>query len=321
MSTSPEIERKLDIGYDDFAEQPFYRMVNASLLRLAPRVNTVIDLATGTGAMTKILFELDRIIPSENSSVYGFDIDTQGFDKAEKKIAEVNKFGVQVHFREGNFDSIDAPDRSCQLVILGNGPHTSENLQTTYLENARILVDEGLKVSPKDLLTTSQYCQRFPLAIEDDPVRINFKLDEEFYKHNGGIALLNTAYVRGLSYPEGTDIIWRDITLGARKLIRERFGVQKFEHPEDRFKYSIMDHFNAADRVGFHFAQAFTYTAEMDLAAMQAICKYGEFAAGALPGIDKDAAAQALFDSVPKVFDKYGIASVPRTWGLLVFRK
>src|SRR4030042_179759 len=98
MPTPQEREMELDIGYDDFAEQPFYRRVNASLLRLAPRVNRVVDLATGTGAMAKILFELDRIIPGEESSVYGFDIDPSGFAVAEKKIAIVNKIGTQTYF-------------------------------------------------------------------------------------------------------------------------------------------------------------------------------------------------------------------------------
>lgn len=321
MTASQEAERKLDIGYDDFAERPFYRRVNASLLRLAPCVDTVVDLATGTGAMTKIAFELDRVVPSEESSIYGFDIDPSGFDIAKKKVAEVNKTRVQTYFFEGSFNNIGLPPKSRKLAILANGPHLSDNLDRTNSELSRVLVDKGLEISPDDIAPIDDRLFLFYAPDEKQVPLIKFELDSSFYELEGGIALTNTAYVKGLSYPEGTDVVWRDIVIVARQKLRKTLNITRFEHPVDRFKYTEGDFIGAAEKAGFPFVQSFAYTADMDVIAIQAICKYGEFALGALPGVPTEQAAQALFDAVPEVFDKYGIKSIPRTWGLFVMRK
>ena len=321
MPTPQEREMELDIGYDDFAEQPFYRRVNASLLRLAPRVNRVVDLATGTGAMAKILFELDRIIPGEESSVYGFDIDPSGFAVAEKKIAVVNKIGAQTYFLKGSFNNIGLPNKSQKLALLGNGPHLSDDLLRTNSELERVLVDEGLEIKPDDILYIRAYLDKFFKPGEEQIPFSDFQLDKSFYGLEGGVALSNTAYAKGLSYPEGTAVIWRDITIEGRQILRKKLGITRFEHPTDRFRYPEEEYIDMAKKAGFPFVQTFDCTVEMDLVAMQAICKYKEFAAGAIPGVPVEAAAQALFDSVPVVFDKYGIKSVPRTWMSMVLRK
>ncbi len=321
MSTPQERGAEFDIGYDDFAEQLFYRRVNASLLRLAPNIDTAVDLATGTGAAVKILFELERIIPGKGSSIYGFDIDSVGLQVARKKVNSINTIGVNTLFAEGSFDQIALPGSSQKFASLLNGPHLANELLPMYKEMRRVLVDEGLEATIDDISPRDAFLSKFHLPNEGLVPFPDFQLEESFFDSESGIAFLNSAYVKNKAYPEGTGVVWKDIILAARKKLRRELGVLKFERPVDRFKYTQEEYVEHAKTAGFSFVQTFDYTAEMDVQAMQAICKYAEFAKGALPGIPVLQAAKSLYDAVPEVYEKYGIESVPRTWMFLVLRK
>ena len=136
-----------------------------------------------------------------------------------------------------------------------------------------------------------------------------------------GVLLINSAYVKDVAFPEGTQRIWGMLLMLARRAVQSDLGLVEIPKPVDLFRFSEGNFREMARNVGFEQIETSRYTAEMNRDAVKAICNYEDFAEGALPGINIECATHALVEAVDPTFDRFKIEFIPRNWMFLIAKK
>lgn len=208
--------------------------------------------------------------------IVGIDIDRKGLLLAQKKLREIGSKRWQL----GRLDFLEAS--ACEVPIAS---------------------------SSQELVT---FCNSIHLMPDQQET-----LNEAFrILSPGGMLLVNSAYVKGVAYPEGTARMWGMLISGARRDLKSN-GVEDIASPVDLMKHTEVDYREMARIAGFKDIETETYTAKMDRDAVRAICDYGDFVIGALPGVNINMGAEALVNAVDPLFDRFKIEFIPRNWMFL----
>lgn len=270
-----------DYSYEAFAGQEFYKEIDRGLIKRAPVVHSVLDMATGTGAVVEQLFEQGRIL--EPYRIMGVDLDEEGLGIARSKFPDNH----WVRFIQGDVTDIpEIPSGSVDLVTIFNSIHLFDDPQKALQEAGRIVKPQGT-------------------------------------------LLVNSAYVKGVLYPEGTQRAWGLLVALARKKIPEELIAQT-GHSVNFDRFSMEEYEEMVRMAGFSDVTTEIVEAPMNENAFRAICSYHLFAEGAFPNIPIEISSQALVDSVGEMFDRSksavrtsdtGERFIPRNWMYMIAQK
>ncbi|HEY8491530.1 MAG TPA: methyltransferase domain-containing protein [Dehalococcoidia bacterium] len=118
MATTPSIEETYN--YDPFAKLPLYERINRQLikvLQIKPG-QRILDLASGTGAMTKLILEQLRTKEGTSGRVLCLDLSAVALKIARREVAD-----PAVDFVQGTADELPVEPRTFHAVVLGNAIH------------------------------------------------------------------------------------------------------------------------------------------------------------------------------------------------------
>ena len=132
MSAAPEQELH---SYETFAQRPFYRAMDLLTIARAPLSRSVLDMATGTGAMIALLKE-ERKLQSDGR-IIGIDIDPSAIEAAAKKFPESS-----IEFRMARAEDLPFPSEAFDLVVFCNAVHLTD-MPKALTEACRVLQPGG----------------------------------------------------------------------------------------------------------------------------------------------------------------------------------
>jgi len=140
MDPTPDDER---FSFHRFARQSFYEAVNARLVDLAnvDARQCVLDLACGTGAVTKLI--LDKLQGFRDRCVVAMDASSEALEIARRNLAE--RRTATVEFIQGRAESLsESVQRRVDAVIFCNAIHMMEEKDQVIGEVARVLNPDGV---------------------------------------------------------------------------------------------------------------------------------------------------------------------------------
>ncbi|MBI4337107.1 MAG: class I SAM-dependent methyltransferase [Chloroflexi bacterium] len=111
-----------DFSFKWFAEQPFYRAVNAQLLDLASLQpgQRILEVACGTGAVTRMI--LDKLRGARDSLVIGLDMSGAALKEAMEQLGTAR--GAAVQFVQGRAEQLSQLVKErVDTVVFCNGIH------------------------------------------------------------------------------------------------------------------------------------------------------------------------------------------------------
>ncbi len=130
-------------SFGRFARQSFYQAVNArlvDLVSLSPGVR-VLDLACGTGAVTKLI--LEKLEGVRQSWVIAMDTSAQALELARQELAHIKT--ATVKFMQGRAEELSQKlKETVDAVILCNAIHLMEEKERVLSEVKRILNPRGV---------------------------------------------------------------------------------------------------------------------------------------------------------------------------------
>ncbi len=131
----------------------------------------------------------------------------------------------------------------------------------------------------------------------------------------GGVFAFNSAFFRGTNPPE-TDRFYRRWILRSQRILRRDFGLTPVqeEKVEARKHLSMEEYTELLHAHGFEVKEAAVMGAEMPLEAWLAICSFGDFVSGIMPGVPLAQASAALKQAVTEVFEELDLKTVQRNW-------
>lgn len=139
-----EIEQAL-LSFDPFANDKRYIRLNAELLRLLLRHSNpgrpfyhVLDLACGTGLLTKLLVNASRFL-GRGSQVVCLDPDRDSLQLAHKDLAT-----APAAFVTGRAEGLPLASGVFDLVLFGNAIHLMKDKEMAVQEIYRVLRPQGL---------------------------------------------------------------------------------------------------------------------------------------------------------------------------------
>jgi len=126
-----------------FARQPFYREVNAHLVELAQLKPgwRVLDLACGTGAVTKLIIE--RLEGLRRSCVIAMDASAEALEGAKRELAQIRS--AMVKFVCGRAEQLSQKlKETVDAVIFCNAIHLIEEKERVLREVFQVLAPGGV---------------------------------------------------------------------------------------------------------------------------------------------------------------------------------
>jgi len=138
---------------------------------------------------------------------------------------------------------------------------------------------------------------------------------------DGGTLLVNTAYTRDHAYPEGSEISWGSLPIFAKRIAKEKHGITDIPKPLQLQAYTLGNYLDMLKDAGFIVEEAYPSVVHMKREDLEAICRYDEFAKGALPGVELDLAKKLLVDAINPTLERRGSNSLPRGWVIIKGRR
>lgn len=120
----------------------------------------------------------------------------------------------------------------------------------------------------------------------------------------GGGNFVSTGYENTLAHPGPESIFWGYLLHYAKINLKELGYEGSVGKSIDLLKTSKEQYVKMAYQEGFERVKVRQYVVPMDADAMEAICDYGLFVQGALPGVPVDIGAQALIRAIPQAFER-----------------
>lgn len=120
--------------YEGFTNRPFYEDINRRTVQLLAPAKTVVDIATGTGAIITQLIENKKLLPG--FWVVGCDPDEDQLKTAENKFEDVA--GGVIEFENASAEHLLLPDEFADTVTFCNAAHLTD-LPVALKESARVL--------------------------------------------------------------------------------------------------------------------------------------------------------------------------------------
>jgi len=144
-----ETEETNHFTFEAFAAHPFYTAINRSLVQqaLASLVTrppdatlTVVDMACGTGAITRLIAE-EMSRRGRQARIIAVDLSADALRRAQKSIEEM---GAQADFFQG--EAIDLPTlvHDADAAFFCNAIHLIADKRATFRQMAAILAPNGI---------------------------------------------------------------------------------------------------------------------------------------------------------------------------------
>lgn len=147
--TMIETEETNQFTFEAFAAHPFYTEINRSLVRealasLAPRpanaTLTVVDMACGTGAVTRLIAqEMHR--QHRRVRIIGVDPSAEALRRAQKGMEEI---GAKAEFMQGEADDLPRIVQNADAAFFCNAIHLLPDKLAAFRLMASILAPDGL---------------------------------------------------------------------------------------------------------------------------------------------------------------------------------
>ena len=141
-SERPTASEGSSFSFSRFARQDFYTAVNRRLVQMAglePGMK-VVDLACGTGAVTKLI--LERLQGVRESVVFAVDASTEALEIAKRELSQAKSTVTQ--FVQGRAEQISHTLKErVDAVVFCNAIHLVEDKSKVMREVVRILNPEG----------------------------------------------------------------------------------------------------------------------------------------------------------------------------------
>lgn len=260
-------------SFVEFTQRPFYRNINRETLSLAPKkVQSAVDIATGTGAIIDLMLEMEILAP--DFSLRGYDPDSSALKEARTHFF---RYRNQMLFHEAKAENIPLQDRWADLVTFCNAIHLTDA----------------------------------PKAIREATRIMN----------QGATLLINTAYESTHAYPEGSEPSWGALVALARMAAKKKYGINDIPKPVHLLNYSTDDYVSMLVAAGLTVNEIYFHTVYMDREDLNAICRYDEFAKGALPGVELELAKELLLGAVEPMLERRKSHTLPRGWTIIKARK
>ena len=144
-----ETEETNQFTFEAFAAHPFYTEVNRSLVRqalahLSTRPVdvplTIIDMACGTGAITRLVAE-EIARQGRQAHLIGVDPSAEALRRAQKSMAEM---GTRADFIQGDANSLPSIVNNADIAFFCNAIHLVPNKLSAFQQMASILAPGGI---------------------------------------------------------------------------------------------------------------------------------------------------------------------------------
>lgn len=144
-----ETQETRQFTFEAFAAHPFYTAVNRSLVQqalaaLKTRSNyatlTVVDMACGTGAITRLIAE-EIALQGRQARIIGVDPSEEALVHAQKGMKEM---GVQADFFHGETTDLPALVHDADAIFFCNAIHLVPDKHTAFQHIAAILAPGGV---------------------------------------------------------------------------------------------------------------------------------------------------------------------------------
>ncbi len=144
-----ETEETNKFSYEAFAAHPFYTEVNRSLVRQAlahlgtrpaNAPLTIVDMACGTGAITRLIAE-ELTRKGKKAHFIGVDPSAEALRSAHKSMVEM---GVQADFIQGEAEDLGAIVQNADAAFFCNAIHLVPDKLSTFQQMAAILAPGGI---------------------------------------------------------------------------------------------------------------------------------------------------------------------------------
>ncbi len=145
MSQHMPAEQDQQFSFSRFARLPFYAVVNSHLVELAGissgKTMRVLDLACGTGAVTKII--LEKLQGFRQSWVIAMDASAEALELARQELAQFRS--TMVRFVQGRAERLSqAIQDTVDAVVFCNAIHMIEEKEQMVKEVRQVLVPGGI---------------------------------------------------------------------------------------------------------------------------------------------------------------------------------
>ena len=144
-----ETEETNQFTFEPFAAHAFYTEVNRSLVHqaLAPdklrstnELLTIVDMACGTGAVTRLIAEEMRC-QGRQARIIGVDPSAEALRRAQKGMAEI---GAKAEFIQGDTEDLPRLVHNADAAFFCNAIHLLADKQATFKVMASILAPNGI---------------------------------------------------------------------------------------------------------------------------------------------------------------------------------
>lgn len=270
------LERPVDLSYEPFSRSEEYVAANRALVdRIdAHEVRVVVDLACGTGTLTDLL--LGRL--TATGAARASDTRVVGIDLSRESLDLAHGF-LTGRWPEVRLELVEA---SADRI-----PEPSSSVDVVAIGNAIHLFDD------KEALV-----REVARVLRPDGV---FAFDTSFYAG---------------TFPPGTDRLYLDWVREALRVAHDlagpprRAGRRAFSVPW----LSPDDYGRVASDAGLRVEHQVETVVRLTARNLEDVGAYSGLATVLLPGYDGPVASEALVRAARPVFERAGLAAVPRNW-------
>lgn len=285
-----ETEETNQFTFEAFAAHGFYTEINRSLVRqalapLAARPNratlTIVDMACGTGAITRLIAEEIRR-QGRQAHIIGVDPSAEALRRAQKGMAESGLEGSGTHtdFIRGEAQDLPKIVQNADAAFFCNAIHLLPDKLSAFRLMARILAPGGI-----------------------------FACNSGFYEGT---------YVEGT---ERFYRLWTRRAVGWLRKEHPEVHLSRESKAMAMQWMTPGEYVDLLRRSGFCSVDATQERVIMTVDSYHDIGQYWLFIEGALPGIPLPLGAAALGTSVYQVGQELGINEIPRNWLQIVAHK
>jgi ubiquinone/menaquinone biosynthesis C-methylase UbiE len=285
-----ETEETNKFSFEAFASHKFYTEVNRSLVwhalnsiasRPPGKLLTIVDMACGTGAVTRLITE-ELAKQGRQAHIIGVDPSAEALHRAQRSMEEIQANGIEmkVNFIQGETSDLPHIVQQADAAFFCNAIHLLPDKLTAFRLIASILAPDGI-----------------------------FACNSAFY---------NGTYVEGT---ERFYRLWIRRAVGwMRKehpelhLSREAKAMARQQLDREGYIYLLREG-------GFFHIDAVEEQAMMTMDSYRDIGQYWLFIEGALPGIPLALGAEALGISAYQAAEELGLQEVPRNWLQIIAHK
>lgn len=285
---SEEIEQ---LSFEAFASHKFYTEINRSLVQHAltsittrpPRTPlTVVDMACGTGAVTRLITEELAKQGRSHTHIIGVDPSAEALRLAQRGMEELQAKGIEVKANFIQGDTTDLPKfvKNADAVFFCNAIHLLPDKLSAFKFIASILAPDGI-----------------------------FACNSAFY---------NGTYVEGT---ERFYRLWTRRAVGWLRREHPEVHLSREAKAMAMQQLDREGYISLLREGGFPYIDSVEEQAMVTVDSYRDIGRYWLFIEGALPGIPLALGAEALGISVYQAGEELGLKEIPRNWLQIISHK